>query len=70
MDASEHIPETKSAEHRAETPVRRNLGPLAQGVKPGVSLAAGVACEFTLAFLLNLVIFIAIGEQLSANRDF
>ena len=41
----------------------RTLGPLAQGVKPGVSLAAGVACEFVLAFLLNLAIFASMGKH-------
>ncbi|CAL5228070.1 g11138 [Coccomyxa viridis] len=43
---------------------KRTLGPLAHGVKPGVSLAAGVACEFALAFLLNLAIFASMGTQL------
>ena len=41
----------------------RTLGPLAQGVKPGVSLTSGVACEFILAFLLNLAIFASMGRQ-------
>ena len=34
----------------------RKLGELAEGVKPGVSLAAGAFCEFSLAVVLNLAI--------------
>lgn len=49
----------------------RNVGGLAEGVKPGVSLAAGAFCEFALAFVLNLAILYSMSEFLplhSANR--
>ncbi len=39
------------------------FGALAQGVKPGVSLQAGVACEAALAFLLNLVILYSLSGR-------
>ena len=43
----------------------RKLGELAEGVKPGVSLAAGAFCEFSLAVVLNLAILYSMSEPLS-----
>ena len=42
----------------------RNVGGLAEGVKPGVSLAAGAFCEFALALVLNLAILYSMSEFL------
>jgi hypothetical protein len=41
---------------------RSKVGGLAQGVKPGVTLAEGAACEAALAFFLNLAILYSMGE--------
>ncbi|BDA44538.1 probable aquaporin SIP1-1 at C-terminar half [Coccomyxa sp. Obi] len=41
----------------------RNVGELAEGVKPGVSLAAGAFCEFALAFVLNLAILYSMSTK-------
>ena len=47
------------------------FGALSQGVKPGVSLRAGVACEAALAFLLNLVILYSLsGRPLALQHGF
>ncbi len=40
----------------------RDVGALAEGVKPGVSLAAGAFCEFSLAFVLNLAILYSMSK--------
>ncbi|EIE21310.1 aquaporin-like protein [Coccomyxa subellipsoidea C-169] len=44
-------------------PWLRNLGELAEGVKPGVSLAAGAFCEFALALVLNLAILYSMSTK-------
>jgi hypothetical protein len=46
----------------------RKLGELAEGVKPGVSLAAGAFCEFSLAVVLNLAILYSMSEPLSSTH--
>lgn len=44
------------------------VGDLAEGVKPGVSLAAGASCEFALAFLLNVAILYSMSTLLLPAR--
>jgi glycerol uptake facilitator-like aquaporin len=44
-------------------PWQSDFDALSSGVKPGVSLWAGVACEAILAFLLNVTILYSLGEH-------
>ena len=47
----------------------RNVGGLAEGVKPGVSLTAGAFCEFALALVLNLAILYSMSASLPCTSQ-
>ena len=51
-----------AAIHYIPSPWQTEFDALSSGIKPGVSLWAGVACEAILAFLLNVAILYSLGE--------